>query len=447
VSATPAARPGSVTAPVRGSVARHETREAAPASRRRARRILAITQVYVPDPASVGQHMADACAALARRGHAVRVLTADRGYDDPTAEFARAERRDGVDVRRLAGCSFGKGSLGARLLGGLSFTAQSVVQGLFGPRPDVVLVTTVPPMAPLAALALAALRGSEIVYWVMDLNPDQLVALGRAPQSALPVRALDWMQRKVLARARSVVVLDRFMAARVRRKAEVDGRLVVLPPWPHEAEVVDLPRDRNAFREAHAFGDRTVVMYSGNHSVAHPLDAVLRAATRLRDDPRLLFAFVGGGLGKAAVDAIAGPTIRSLPYQPLAELRTSLSAADVHLVAMGDEVVGINHPCKVYGAMAVSRPILFVGPAESHVGDLLREHGIGWHVAQGDAEGALTTLRTIAATPRAELAAMGRRAGALVAARLGRARLEDAFCDVVEGSWVPAGAVDAPVPA
>lgn len=405
--------------------------------------MLAITQVYVPDPASVGQHMADACAELARRGHAVTVVTADRGYDDPTVVFARAERHDGVEVRRLRWCSFGKGSIRARLLGGLSFTGQAVLRALLAPRPDVVLVSTVPPMAPLAALAIARLRGSEVVYWVMDLNPDQLVALGKASPTALPVRLLDWMQRRVLARARSVVVLDRFMAARVRAKARVDGRLTVLPPWPHDSEVVDVPRAANAFRAAHGFGERTVVMYSGNHSAAHPLDAVLAAAAQLRDDPRLLFAFVGGGVGKGAVDAVAGPTIRSLPYQPLAGLRTSLSAADVHLVVMGDEVVGINHPCKVYGAMAVSRPILFVGPSESHVGDLLREHRIGWQVAQGDVEGARAALEAIAATPREELAAMGRRAGALVAARLGRARLEAAFCDVVEGSHGPAHDVGA----
>lgn len=404
------------------------------------RRVLAITQVYVPDAASVGQHMADACAELAQRGSDVRVLTADRGYDDPAVRFPAREQRDGVGVRRLPWCSFGKGSIGARLLGGLSFTAQAVAHGLRGPRPDVVLVSTVPPMAPLAALALARLRGAELVYWVMDLNPDQLVALGKAAPTALSVRALEWMQRRVLARARTVVVLDRFMRELVLRKAPVAERTVVLPPWPHEREVVDLPADGNAFRMAHGFGERTVVMYSGNHSVAHPLDTVLAAATRLRDDERLLFAFVGGGLAKRDVDAVVGPTIRSLPYQPLAALRTSLSAGDVHLVVMGNEVVGINHPCKVYGAMAVSRPILFVGPAESHVGDMLREHRIGWHVAHGDVDGAVRALEAIAATPRDELRAMGRRAGALVGSRYGRDHLQGAFCDAVEGAPVPAPA-------
>ena len=61
----------------------------------------------------------------------------------------------------------------------------------------------------------------------------------------------------------------------------------------------------------------------------------------------------------------------SLPYQPIAELKYSLTAADVHVVSLGEGMVGIIHPCKVYGAMTAGRPILFLGPRPSHVSDLL----------------------------------------------------------------------------
>ncbi len=395
------------------------------------RRILALSQVYPPDPASVGQHLADACAALARRGAEVEVITAAAGYDDASIRYPAREQRDGVTVRRLPWSSFGKGSMALRLLGGLSFTVQCIVRGLSGRAPDTILVSTVPPMIPLAALALARLRASEIVYWVMDLNPDQVVALGRARPTQWNVRALNWMQSRILFRARAVVVLDRFMAERMRAKGPISGILVVLPPWPHHADVIDRPAEHSPFRAVHALGSTRVIMYSGNHALAHPLDTALAAAVRLREDPRLRFVFVGGGATKPKVEAVTGPSIRSLPYQPLETLADSLSAADVHLVVMGNEVVGINHPCKVYGAMAVSRPILFVGPADSHVGDMIREHGVGWHVAHGDVDGMVRVLEEIAAMPREQLTEMGRRAGALVADRFSRARLEGAFVDVV----------------
>jgi colanic acid biosynthesis glycosyl transferase WcaI len=62
--------------------------------------------------------------------------------------------------------------------------------------------------------------------------------------------------------------------------------------------------------------------------------------------------------------------IKCLPYQPLAALSASLSAADLHIVVMGDPFVGIIHPCKVYNIMAVGSRMLYIGPKESHVTDL-----------------------------------------------------------------------------
>ncbi len=220
-----------------------------------ATRVLVLSQTFPPDPAAGGQLLADACVALAERGNVVRVLTPDRGYDDPTARYPGVQTYSGVTVRRLPFCSFGKGSLARRLLGALSFTWQALARGVLGPRPDVVLVSSFPPTAPLAAWIVAFARRADLVYWIMDLNPDQAVALKRFAPDSWPVRALNWMQRIVLARSRDVVVLDRFMAERVRAKSAAIKRLTVVPPWPLQlATAVDAVA--NPFRSKHGFGNR-----------------------------------------------------------------------------------------------------------------------------------------------------------------------------------------------
>ena len=55
--------------------------------------------------------------------------------------------------------------------------------------------------------------------------------------------------------------------------------------------------------------------------------------------------------------------ILCLPYQPLADLSASLSAADLHVVVMGDPLVGIVHTCKIYNIMCIGAPVLYIGPA------------------------------------------------------------------------------------
>lgn len=388
--------------------------------------------MYVPDPASVGQHMADVAVEMARRGWRVVVLTSRNEYDDPRTTYPATERRTGVEIRRLPWCSFGKASIAIRVLGGLSFLFQAIIHGLLVGPVDLILVSTVPPMASLGAVVLGWLKRAGIKYWVMDVNPDQLVALGRMTPTATAVRMLDRMNRWVLARADHVIVLDRFMADRVNAKRDIRGKLSIIPPWPLDDHLAPVSHDDNPFREAHGLAGKFVVMHSGNHGLTNPFDTVLRAAARLEHDARLVFLFVGGGVGKRGVEQAGLSNVRSLPYQPLEALRYSLSAADVHLVTMGDGVVGIVHPCKVYGALAVGRPIVFLGPAVSHVGDLLARDAVGWGFRHGDVDGAVRRFQELLELPAEELLARGRRGQALVEKEFSKALLCGRLCDVLE---------------
>ena len=178
--------------------------------------------------------MADAAQELARRGHRVVVMTSDRGYDDPSTRYPRRETLGGVEVRRIPLTSFGKRSIAVRLLGGVSFTIQAIARGLFLRPLDAVVVSTAPPMASVAAVVIGALRRAPIKYWVMDLNPDQSIALGVVRERSLMARVFDRLNRLVLRRASDVVVLDRFMAERVNRKLDVQPKLTIIPPCPHE---------------------------------------------------------------------------------------------------------------------------------------------------------------------------------------------------------------------
>jgi hypothetical protein len=394
--------------------------------------ILFITQVYPPDPAAVGQQLADAAADLAARGRSVTVLTADRGYDEPGLRYPRREVRDGVRIVRLPWSSFGKRSMLLRLAGGLSFMLQATVRALFTRGVGRVVVTTVPVISPVAGATLATLRRFGVVYWIMDLNPDQLVALDVVRRGSLLARTLDRCNVVLLRRSAAVIVCDEYMAKRIRLKQDPGDRLHVVVPWAHEEHLEPVPHGVNPFRAAHVPDARRVVMYSGNHALTNPLGTLLEAAGRLVDDPRLLFLFIGGGAGKKEVESRGLPNVLSLPYQPLETIKYSLSSADVHVVTIGSSVVGIVHPCKIYGAMSVARPILAFGPRQSHVGDIV-SHGLGWHVEHGDVDGAVAALLEVAGLPAHALEAMGSRARTLLRERFDSRSSRVRVCDIIEG--------------
>jgi len=409
----------------------------------RQKTLLIFSQTFVPDPASVGQHMADVAFEMGRRGHRVRVYAARRGYENPKNVYLKREERDGVDIRRLGFSSFGKKNLLIRAFGTFTFLLQCLFIGLFTPRLGGIFFSTSPPLIGFAAALIAIVRRVPIAYWAMDLNPDQLIAMGKIGPKSFTARVLERVNRFILKRTAIVFALDRFMADRLRRRGLPDAKMVVMPPWPHEDQFEPpAAAAANPFRAKHNLdAGQFVVMYSGNHSPANPLKTLLDAAVRLKDDPTIKFLFVGGGLGKVEVESCIKENqltnAISLPYQPLADLGNSLGAADIHVVSLGENMVGIIHPCKIYGAMAVARPILFFGPKPSHVSDLLDRHDIGWSVPHGDVDAAVNAIHRARQTPPATLAATGRRAREVLQASLSQAMLCGRFCDDLERVLCP----------
>jgi colanic acid biosynthesis glycosyl transferase WcaI len=401
--------------------------------------LVLISQVYVPDPAAVGQYMHQAAAAMAARGWRVISFAADSGYEDPNQRFSRYERVDGVHVVRLPCASFGKTNLRQRLLGGSIFTSEATLLAAALPRIDRVLISTSPPMVGAAGIALSRARRAQLSLWVMDINPDQIVASGRMSATALPVRGFDWLNERTFRSAHSVITLDAAMADRLQRKSAACPKPHVLPLWPvllPAPERDRVPSAGQAFRREHGLEGKRVVMYSGNLSPLHPVDTLLEAAKALQDEPRLAFVFIGGGSAREHIARYAHANklrnLHLLPYQPLSALRESLSAADVHLVAMGAPMVGIVHPSKIYSAMAVGRAILALGPRGSHIADLVHEHRIGWHVEHGAVGAAVAALQAIASVETSFLAQLGERARRAIAQHYDQAQLIARFCGILE---------------
>lgn len=399
--------------------------------------VLIVSQVYVPDPAAVGQHLADLADGLTARGFTVDVLTADRGYDDPDVVYPRREVIDGTGVRRLRFSSYGKGSLLLRAVGGLVFTLSAAVRGISTHRVDAVVITSVPPSGILGALWIAKVRRAALVYWVMDLNPDQAIALGLASKDGLMSRALHKLNGFAFRKADLLVVLDEFMEQRIRTGYDVKRPILAIAPWPHDQSPDPIGRSHNRFRIGGLVRDDQIVfMYAGNHAESAPVTTFLKAAEALKTDDRVLFFFVGGGRGKPGVEAFVAEhgllNVRCLPYQPLEDLGELLGAADVHLVTMGENLVGINHPCKVYGAMNAARPILYVGPSPSHISSLIEEHNIGWRLQHGDINGTVNAIQGVLDLPQSELQAMGDRAQEVANSQYGKDLLLGRLSDAIE---------------
>jgi colanic acid biosynthesis glycosyl transferase WcaI len=337
-------------------------------------RILLLNQCFYPDVVSTAQHLTDLATALTARGHEVTVVASDRGYDDPATRFKRRERWNNIEIIRIPSLSLGKNSRWRRAFNFGSFLLVCLLRLLAMRRFDVVVALTSPPLISFLGALFVKLKGGSFCFWVMDLNPDEAIAAGWLDEKSLASRVFQRMLNYSFKVAARTVVLDRFMKERVVAKGFDPARIAIVPPWSHDDRVQYSAAGREAFRQKHALADKFVVMYSGNHSPCHPLDTLLNAALALKERSELVFCFIGGGSEQIKVRDFAArndlTNVKCLPYQPLSELSNSLSAADLHVVVMGDPFVGIVHPCKVYNIMSIGAPTLYIGPTPSHVTDL-----------------------------------------------------------------------------
>jgi glycosyltransferase involved in cell wall biosynthesis len=274
---------------------------------------------------------------------------------------------------------------------------------------------TTPPLIAATALVAKALKGSRLVYWVQDLYPEIAVAMGALAPGSLAVRTMSALSRAVLRRADAVVALGEEMRLRCIAAGALPDRAHVIPNWADGTGVRPVPHEQNSLRPAIAGEARFVAMYSGNMGRVHDIETLIGAARLLRDRREIAFVFAGDGAKRSLVEAAARelPNVRLAPYQPRERLSESLSAADVHLVALSTEIEGLAEPSKLYGIMAAGRPTLYVGPERAEVARTIQREGCGGRIANGDAAGLADAILALVGNTVVRDAMCSRARGAL----------------------------------
>ena len=305
-------------------------------------RFLFLNQYFPPDPAPTGVLFGEIAERLRAAGHAVDFVAARQDY-------RVGQKQGGRTIRELK-------ALGRMLL-----------DACRRPRPDVVVSGTSPPCL-LVVATLAALRfRARSVHWIMDMYPEIAVGLGEIGPGRLARvvgGAMGWSYR----RAAAVVALDADMAVHLRRHG-VEPCFV--RPWVFAPVLRQL-----AAAQAAPTAEWTWI-YSGNLGRAHEWETLLAAQAILEArgaEVRLLFQ--GGGpswpaaQGRAQELGLKQCVWRD--YVPEAELPESLRRCAVLAVTQRPEAQGLLWPSKLGLVLSLPRAILWVGPTEGAIAELLR---------------------------------------------------------------------------
>ncbi|NBT59162.1 glycosyltransferase WbuB [bacterium] len=352
-------------------------------------KIILLNQTFYPETLATSQQLTDLALFLKKKGHEVTVLADQRSYEERGRKFKPHEKWQEIEIHRVPSTGFGKGRIRYRLIDSATFMISLFWKMLFFPSQDLVISFTSPPLIGALGSLFCWAKGGRCVQWLMDINPDAAFQVGYLNRKSLLGRFLNFVFEVTLKNASEVVVLDRWMKHRVIEHGAQKDRVVIVPPWAvFEEDDQGIEKAVCDFKREHGLENKFVILYSGNHSVVHPLDTLLEAARELKSHDEIVFLFVGAGLRTRDVaefkkkHAIAN--IIQLPLQPREKVKASFGSANLHCVIMGPGMSGLVHTSKIYSVLASGKPFVFVGNPKSHVGDLSRTHTLGSIVETGE---------------------------------------------------------------
>jgi glycosyltransferase involved in cell wall biosynthesis len=369
-------------------------------------RLLVLNQYYWPGVEATAQLLTELCEGLAADFDVTVVTGRLRGWES----LPDIEERRGVSIVRVRSTAYDRASIWLRGANYLTYLTGAIGRASRTRRPDVVLCMTDPPMIGDVALLVARRYRAPLVVISEDVFPEIAVQLKRLDNPVL-VNLLELVTSFYLRRADRVVAIGETMEERLHAKGAAPGRLRVIPNWVDTRTIVPQPRDNDWARE-HGLEEPFVVMHSGNVGHAQDLDNLVRATTFLRDVSSLKAVIVGFGARHADVADLArrldAGSVTFLPYQTKELLPQTLSSADVHFVGLAHGLSGFAVPSRIYGILAVGRPVVVAADADSETAKLVRELDCGLVVQPGRPELLARVLRELASGDH-DLAAMGAR--------------------------------------
>jgi glycosyltransferase involved in cell wall biosynthesis len=342
---------------------------------------------FHPDDVVSARMFTDLAVEQTRRGWQVDVLTSNRLWRDPHAQLPRFERWNDVEIHRVFRPPWDQARPFERLGNSAwMLTAWLARARMLGARPgrsfDAIVVGSDPAFSALMAPVLRRLfPRAAIVHWCFDLYPEAITAEGIG--QAHVEKVARGLMRIAYGAYDALVDIGPRMRERLAEYG-APGRHETLVPWAlaetDQPIAVDTTARRALFPDA-----KLALLYSGTMGRAHEFSALLRLARACRartgNAISICFSVRGNRADELAREITPDDTNVSLaPFADEATLHARLAAADMHLVSLRADWAGVVVPSKFFASLAVGRPVLYAGPADSEIARWIAAHDIGFHV-------------------------------------------------------------------
>jgi hypothetical protein len=350
-------------------------------------RLLVAYHFFHPDDVVSARHFTDLAVEQTQRGWQVTALTSNRACRDPNQKYPPREKWHGIDIVRALRPPLRQDKPLQRLanaawMGGAWLREASRI-GSF----DAVIVGSDPAFAATMLIPFRKIwPKARLAHWCFDLYPEAIEAEGISELIEPLVPIARRMMAAAYRRCDLLVDLGPCMRERLSHY-QTNARRETLVPWalvePESPPPPDPEVRRFLFKEA-----RLGLLYSGTLGRAHEFQPFLELARRCRarSGNEIAFAFACRGHRTEELKRALQPNDTNVTLTDFADesrLTAHLCAADLHLISLRYQWSGLVVPSKFFGSMAVGRPVVYAGPADSSIARWIGQHRVG-HLCERD---------------------------------------------------------------
>ncbi len=400
-------------------------------------RLLIVSQYFWPEDFRIN----DLTEALVQRGYEVTVLTGIPNYPEGRVHPGFASDREAYDLfkgARIVRAPMLPRGVGSKrlMLNYASFVLGALFKGLWALRGqsfDVIFVFEPSPVTvAFPALALGRVKRAPVVFWVLDLWPETLAAVGVIRSQ----RVLSWVGRMVsfiYNRCHLVLGQSKGFLRHIARYCADTSKVRYFPNWVEDlyAQGASSPAPEIPFRP-----DLFTVVFAGNLGEAQDLPAVLEAIKILASRHDIRWLFVGDGRKASWFrEAVMGSGLQDRVVMagryPPDRMPSFFAHADALLVSLKrDPVFSLTIPGKVQSYLMSGVPLL--GMLDGEGAALIEEAQAGFTCPAGQGGALAQAVLQMAALDADERRQMGANGAAFALREFSRSALMDKLEQLME---------------
>jgi len=367
-------------------------------------KILLFTQHYPPDIGAQAARMKALVKAALDKGHKVTIITGEpnRYNTENKIKYEKVEKNINLEIYRIRVREH-KDIFWRRSINYVSFMGNSLICALKlkGEKYDIIITTSPPMTAAVAAFIFAYFKRLNFVLEVRDLWPDTLFQLN-VFKNKIIIKFLKYVERTLYKNAKLITVVSDGFKKYIAEKGIAEDKIYTFTNGIDREFILpdsDI-KIKNILRKNYNIpGNKTIVSYVGNVGISQNLETVIGAAEKI-DDNNVLFLVVGEGLEKKRLLKLVREKrldnkILFLDALPRNKIKDIYQLSDILFLQLKDLIIfNRTIPSKIFEYFGSGVPVIY--GLNGIAADILEESGNGIKIkpeCDDDLVGAIKTIK------------------------------------------------------